>query len=72
MSQHLRFLKFLRNHLRLKNTLAVKDIVKGPKVLKEPPQINLSKAWKMYINGAKSNLGVGEGVVLESPKGAIF
>ena len=47
---------------------AAKNIPKDPKVLQEPPQINQSKAWKMYMDGAKNNLRASAGVVLKCPE----
>ena len=41
-------------------------------VLKEPPQINQFKAWKMYVDGDKNILGVRRRVVLKSQEWAIF
>ena len=29
-------------------------------------------AWKMFVDGAKNTIGVGVGVLLKSPEGAIF
>ena len=43
-----------------------------PKVNSEPPQIDLSLAWKMFADGVKNSLGVGAGMVLKSPEGATF
>ena len=47
-----------------------KEINKVPEIHKEPPQIEHSIAWKMYVDGAKNSLGAG--VILKNPKGAIF
>ena len=38
----------------------------------EPPQIYLSSAWKMFIDGAKNSLEAGVGVVLKVPEGQFF
>ena len=43
-----------------------KPATKGREVCKEPPRIDHSMAWKMFINRARNNLRVGTGVVLES------
>ena len=38
----------------------------------EPPQIDPTTAWRMFINGAKNSLGVGARIVLKSLEGTIF
>ena len=54
------------------NIVMAKVTPEVPEVLKELPQIDESKAWRMYVDGAKNNLGEGIGAVLKTPKGAIF
>ena len=41
-------------------------------VITEPPQINLTFAWKIFMDGAKNSQGVKAGAVLKSLKGAIL
>ena len=43
-------------------------------VIAEPPQIDPTSAWRMFVDEARNSLGVGVGVgvFLKSPKGAIF
>ncbi|XP_057465748.1 uncharacterized protein LOC130755372 [Actinidia eriantha] len=48
------------------------DLPEGAKVIIEPPQASPSLAWEMHVDGAKNSQGAGAGVVLKSPKGAIF
>ena len=38
----------------------------------EPPQIDPTLDWKMFINGAKHSLRAEARIVLKSPEGAIF
>ncbi|GFZ09161.1 hypothetical protein Acr_20g0009690 [Actinidia rufa] len=45
------------------------EITRGPEVDIEPPQNDLTSAWKMFIDRAKNSLRAGVGVVLKSPKG---
>ena len=49
-----------------------KEITKVQKVVKEPPQVDPSTTWKIFVEGAKNSLGAGIGVVLKSSEGAIF
>ena len=42
------------------------EITKVPKVNVEPPQIDLTSAWKVFIDGAKNRIGARAGVVLKS------
>ena len=51
---------------------ATKKTLEIPKVLEKPPQINQSKAWRMYFDGAQNNLDVGASVALKSLDGAVF
>ena len=53
-------------------TPATQNILKVAEVLEEPPQIDQSKDWRMYVNRAKNSLGKGAGVVLKNPEGAVF
>ncbi|GFY91008.1 hypothetical protein Acr_07g0012040 [Actinidia rufa] len=54
---------------QVEGAFEAEDIPRVPEVFKEPPQIDQSKTWKMYIDGAKINLGIGARVVLKSSKG---
>ncbi|GFZ15738.1 hypothetical protein Acr_25g0001470 [Actinidia rufa] len=49
-----------------------RSLSKGAEVIIEPPQVDLSLAWQMHIDGARNSQGAGAGVVLKSPEGAIF
>ncbi|GFY95398.1 hypothetical protein Acr_10g0007830 [Actinidia rufa] len=49
-----------------------REITKVPEVNIEPPQIDLSLAWKIFIDEAKNSLEAKAGVDLKSPEGAIF
>ena len=44
----------------------------GTEVIIEPPRVDPSVAWQMYVDGARNNRGAGAGVVLKSPEGAVF
>ena len=52
-----------------KGTHVAEDAFEALEVLKKPPQIDQSRVWRLYVDGAKNNLGVGAGEVLKSPKG---
>ena len=55
---------------------------KVPEVIPEPPHVDLSTMWRMFVDGAKNNLGagagagagagVGVGIGVQISKGAIF
>ena len=53
-------------------TTVVGEAPEVPKVIAEPPQIDPTLAWKMFVDGAINSLGARAGVVLKIPKGAIF
>ena len=38
-------------------TLVAEDNLEVSEVLKESPQIDQSKAWRMYVNGTKNSIG---------------
>ena len=48
------------------------DTPEVPEVLEEKSLIDQSKAWRMYVDGAKKKLGAIVGVVLTSPKGVVL
>ena len=57
---------------RTVKTTIVSEMTEGPEVIAELPQIDPTSAWKIFANGAKNSLGARAGIVLKSPKGAIF
>ena len=48
------------------------SIAEGLDIPKKLPQIDNSTAWKIYVDGAKNNLGAGISIVLKSFEGAVF
>ena len=50
--------------------MAVSEATGGLEVI-EPPQIDLTLTWKMFVDGAKNSQGAGGGIVLKSPEGVI-
>ena len=52
--------------------MVVGEATEVPEVIAELPQIDPTSAWRMFVDRARNSLGVGEGVVLKSPEGAIF
>ena len=55
-----------------KLSTTIENITKGHKVRQEPHQIDRSKTWKIYVDGASNSLGASAGVVLISLEGTIF
>ncbi|GFS41482.1 hypothetical protein Acr_00g0074590 [Actinidia rufa] len=53
-------------------TVESEDPPEGTEVIIEPPQVDPSLTWEMYIDGAKNSQVGGVRVVLKSPEGAIF
>ncbi|GFS42096.1 hypothetical protein Acr_00g0078080 [Actinidia rufa] len=53
-------------------TAELGDPPEGAEVIIEPPQADPYSSWEMHIDGAKNSQGAGVGVVLKSPKGAVF
>ena len=51
--------------------IIAEEITKVPKVIVKLSQVDLTSAWKMFVDGAKNNQGAGAGV-LKSSEGAIF
>ena len=50
----------------------VEKITEVPEVSREQPQVDLTLAWNMFVDGEKNRLGTGAGVVLKSLERTIF
>ena len=48
------------------------EISKVPEIVVEPPQIDLTSSWKMFIDRAKNSLRAMAGVILKTFEGEIF
>ncbi|XP_057488501.1 uncharacterized protein LOC130774471 [Actinidia eriantha] len=57
---------------RERDSTKLKGSPEGAEVTLEPPQVEPSEAWQMYVDGARNRQGAGAGVVLKSPEGAVF
>ncbi|GFY87564.1 hypothetical protein Acr_05g0012030 [Actinidia rufa] len=57
---------------RERNPAELKGLPEGAEVTLEPPQVEPTVAWQMYVDRARNCQGAGTGVVLKSPEGAVF